>query len=222
MNPGNRPPATSTESTADASTCSNCGCLIDRADTLILERITVCASCRDVVLQRLMAGEEFGAHEPKRRGKRLVFPPGTDLGDRCLACGGPTRGVRVTKIFRWHHPALWIAAIVPPVFQVLLLLSQKKVEVEMPLCPRHAMRRYRLHFGAWLSIVLGGGGLFFAEAARQHGLETAMAFLVLSGAMTLVVLSTKPIRVKWIDRNRIEMAGASEAYLRPLADVRDA
>ncbi len=204
------------------TTCAECSRPIAPEETVTLGPVTVCPNCRDLVLQRLMAGGSLEKTTAGRKGKRLVFVPGTDLGDACLKCGAATHGNRFVRKLRWHHPAYYLLIFFPGllIYAIVALLVQKTATVHAPLCAVHRSKRRMLMAAAW--------GTFLVSAASFAGLSIgdrpAAAFGVsaLIGLLTWLVLavivSNYPVRAAFISDKKVEVTGPSPAYLDSLPD----
>ena len=202
--------------------CSECSRALAPQESIRLGEVTVCPGCRDIVLQRMMAGGPIGRASAFRWGRRLVFFPTADLGDSCLKCGGPAQGERLTKKLYWHNPALYLLILFPGllIYAIVAMIVQKRVTVSMPLCAMHRTQRRNRTIVAW-GAFLAGIGCFFAAGATSSMVGTFVLLglgLVIASLVLAMMVSNSPLRPVHISDQRVEATGASPVYLGTLPE----
>ena len=155
-----------------------------------------------------------------RDGKKLIVPtamPGLTipLPPPCVKCGAPANGKPVTKTFSWHHPALYLVALVGLVIYVIVaMIVRKSIRLTVPLCASHAQKRSMAVILSWVIPLIGVADAFILP---NLGMDGGVAVLItiaclLTGLIIWAVVSY-PIRPRYIDQYRAEFTGLCEAYL---------
>ncbi len=101
-----------------------------------------------------------------REGNLIVCPNDSRLPERCVVCNDSTNGHSMTKIVRWHHPAIYLVLLVNLLVYIIVALAvQKKAKLTFSLCQRHRVRRTN---GLWLGYL----GFFASLAAMFIGFDS--------------------------------------------------
>jgi hypothetical protein len=142
-------------------TCAGCGREFSVEETIEIEGGRSCASCKPLLIQRLLEGAGVGAHGTFRHLKQVVLLPNGELPNRCFACNsGGTQKVRVK--LAWHEPWVYLFILLGCMCQVGILLYlivalivRRRVTIHLPLCPLHLGRR-RIRIAAFITLIVGG------------------------------------------------------------------
>ncbi len=199
--------------------CVECRRAFAAEDMVELMGGTVCAACKPVRLQRIQEGAPAeGPCSAYADGQHLVVSRDGGLPRRCVCCNAPA-AASIRRKFHWYPPwanLLILPGVLPALIAVLIL--QKHMTLEVPMCTVHQRRRRWRVLGcvAWAmgSLVLvpamalqGGGG------AVAMGVMAVVSFLaaLACGQLSSMILSPRRITA---DAGRF--LGASEEYLASL------
>lgn len=121
-----------------------------------------------------------------REGKLLVMHKQAPLPDICLLSNQPTHG-RLKRSLRWHHPAVFIAALFNLLLYAILALAlSKTATIHIGISDEWRARRTRRILIAW-AMVLVGIGVFFGGIAALERYEGLGIGLLIAGPVTLFV-----------------------------------
>jgi len=142
-------------------------------------------------------------------GQTIALPP------PCVKCGAPANGKPVTKTFSWHHPALYLVALVGLVIYVIVaVIVRKSIRLTVPLCAQHAQRRSLAVNLAWVIPLIGVADAFILP---RFGVSDGWAVLIVIAAIIIGIVIWAvvdyPIRPKLIDQYHGVFTGLSEEYL---------
>ncbi len=147
-----------------------------------------------------------------RDGPQLILKQGGVLPARCVRCNAPTGGAGFKRTYYWHHPALYIVALLALLIYVLIAIAvRKKALVFVGLCSEHAKQRRWAHIGSPILVILGVVLLLVAiEAGAVFG-WTGLAMIV-AGAIWGTIGSRALTAVR-IDDQFARFRGACAPYL---------
>src|SRR5262249_25462800 len=146
-------------------------------------------------------------------GQAVVLPP------MCVGCGVATNGKFVKKTFAWHHPALYVLLVSPLIYVIVALIVQKRMKVNVPLCPQHSQRRSMGVTLAWVLPVIGIADVFVLPQFHvDSGLAGIVAVCLFLAGVILWAILSNPIKPVSIDASRGEFKGFCEAFLRQIPE----
>ncbi|PHS15417.1 MAG: hypothetical protein COA78_04990 [Blastopirellula sp.] len=130
-------------------------------------------------------------------GQRIVGRSPIVLPECCVKCGDDAlTGKRLKKTLTWSPP--WIALFIllgPLILAIVLMVVQKKVNVEYSLCGGCSQKRWSKVIAVWLLIVLML--ICWMLAGLFESVMFACAGMVLFlGAFVFALLSAVPIKAK--------------------------
>jgi hypothetical protein len=153
-----------------------------------------------------------------RDGQKLIVPlvmnQPSVLPPPCVKCGAPASKT-VTKLFSWHHPALYLLILAGLLIYVIVaLIVRKSIKLSVPLCARHAQKRSTAVMLAWVIPVIGVADAFILPNLGMDGGVVALITVacLLTGLIIWAIVSY-PIRPKSIDQYQGVFTGCAEAYL---------
>src|SRR5258706_76322 len=85
-------------------TCGECGRSVSVDDSILLNGVAVCATCKPTALAKLQTGQAVGDAAIWRDKKVLVLGVRAALPDRCIKCNAPAEGSRLKRTLYWHPP----------------------------------------------------------------------------------------------------------------------
>jgi hypothetical protein len=134
--------------------------------------------------------------EAWREGPLLVVPQGAALPPCCVRCGAPAPGpARRVRVY-WHHPAIYVLLLNLLVYAVVALLARRSVQIAVPVCATHVLRRRRGSVAALLGVVAGLILVWFGVVADHGPLCLLGGYLAVAGSVAGVVAS----RLYGVDR----------------------
>jgi len=168
---------------------------------------------------------------PVRDGHMLVVPrfgkgfAGVALPDVCVKCGSPaTRSV--DKTFYWHSPWVYLYLLVLFPLGILICfiasrMVRKGIELNVPFCQAHGIRRTRFLLVAGLLplagfILLLGLGFAGMNKGVAGGMEALLFSWTCLAGVIIAMIFWNPIRPKRVDEVCGVFTGCSEAFLRNL------
>ena len=163
---------------------------------------------------------------PVRDGHKLVVPrfgksfAGVPLPSVCVKCGSPaTRSV--DKAFYWHSPFVYfyLLALFPVGYLIASRMVRKGIELSVPFCRAHSMRRRNFLLAAGLLPIAGLVLLRFIGLNNNEtvaGIKAALFFLICLACVIVAAIFWNPIRPKRIDDVCGIFTGCSEEFLRDL------
>ena len=151
-----------------------------------------------------------------RDGKQLVVRPGCTLPGRCIKCNEPAEQPMKLWRFYWHHPALYLVALVNLlIYAVIALFVRRKTPVTVGLCKRHHGRRRRWIGLAMLGTV-GGIGVFGLGAGSDPALSAVVGLGVVLLSLVAGILGSRVLVVTRIGENYTRFNGAGADFLETL------
>lgn len=148
-----------------------------------------------------------------RDGNAVVLPNGGDLPPRCVKCNAPAETPVKARTYYWHHPALYLIALVALlIYAIVALIVRKKTTVHPGLCEEHRRKRtWGLALG-WLG-GLGGPVLMIASTDLDScGLGLFGLGLFFVGLVGGLVLA-RILYPERIDERCVRLKGAGAAFL---------
>ncbi|HEY7119396.1 MAG TPA: hypothetical protein VH475_22585 [Tepidisphaeraceae bacterium] len=141
-----------------------------------------------------------------RDGPLLVMFAGSPLPPRCITCGDDhARRLRLRLSWLAAHMR-WLGS-----FAFIVLGFARAVELEVGLCDCCRARRERACRTAVLLLALGIILLILALWDGSEGLGVAASFALVGAG--ILVRRSRPLTVRRIDRNVVQLAGAGAAFL---------
>jgi len=134
----------------------------------------------------------------------------------CVKCNDDllyAGGEYVKQKYRWHHPAVYAAAISPLIYLILAAALSKRATLELPLCSKHLDSRKTT--GQFL---IGGGVLsavavFLLMSAGSIGIGVLLFFVALIGITMIYEYSYKPLQASKIEDDYVYLKGVDKAFL---------
>jgi hypothetical protein len=156
-----------------------------------------------------------------RQGSRLILPrPASGEavvlpGSLCIRCGQPANGKPVSKMYYWHHPAIYLVILAGVLIYVIVaMVVRKGMKVTVPLCAQHAQRRSVGVTLAWVLPLVGMADAIILPQFNVDGVVVALisVALVLTGIVVWAIVAS-PIRPRKIDQLYGEFTGFCEQFL---------
>jgi hypothetical protein len=152
-----------------------------------------------------------------RNGDLLVVRADGDLPERCVKCNAPAT-MDKPRTFAWHANG-WYALILVNllVYLIAALCVQKKIRIEVGLCPAHRARRraFRLATAALLAAAVVCLGALAATTGDGAALVPVAVVLILV-ATVVALLGTRVLTPACIDTGEAQFKGCGEDFLASL------
>lgn len=146
----------------------------------------------------------------------LVMTKDAALPDRCVKCNAPAHGFRLKRKLAWHHPAIYLLALMAVLIYALVAgILSKRAIIYLGLCPEHIQRRRRKIAVGWLLFVAGFVGIILAFGYNSGllGLLGVGAFFF---AVVWLIVAARVVTPKKIDDRLIWLKGINSAFLAEL------
>jgi hypothetical protein len=147
----------------------------------------------------------------------LILRPDAQLPDLCLCCGREAGGQRVRKSFRWHRPLLYLLAVHPLIYLLVMLAVRRRARVSLPLCARHGRLRRIGLASAWSLIPTASVACVWGLLRDSVPLATLGLYVTLAAGV-VAALTARLATVVGIDDNFVRLRGAHLALLDLLPD----
>lgn len=153
-----------------------------------------------------------------RAGKEVVLRAGAALPPRCVKCNAPVTAPIKARTYYWHHPALYILALVNLlIYAVVALIVRRRATLAPGLCSAHTRRRRLGLLVGWGGLLAFLGLLVAGVAVDGCGLMLAGG-LVLLGALVAAILLARIVIPSRIDAEWVRLKGCGAAFLDSLPD----
>jgi hypothetical protein len=150
-----------------------------------------------------------------REGAILVLEPGAELPPRCVKCDEPAELPLKPRTLYWHHPALYILALVALLlYAIVALIVRKQATVAPGLCLAHRKRRT-----LWITVGILGPLLGFPIMTLSQG-ECGPIFLgalLFLGGLIGGLMGARIVYPERIDPQEVRLKGCGEAFLASLS-----
>ena len=146
----------------------------------------------------------------------LVMTKDAVLPDRCVKCNAPADGFRLKRKLAWHHPAIYLLALMAVLIYALVAgILSKRAIIYVGLCAEHVRQRLRKIVVGWLLFVASFAGIIVAIAYNSGilGLLGVGAFFF---AVAWLIVVTRVVTPKRIDDQLIWLKGVNSDLLSQL------
>ncbi len=151
-----------------------------------------------------------------RDGKELVVRPGCTLPGRCIKCNEPATEPMQHARFYWHHPALYLVALVNLlIYLVIALFVRRRTPVTLGLCERHRARQ-RMSIVASVAGSLAGLGLVAFGITREAPGASVAGVVLLLASVACGIVGSRVLVVTRIGENYTRFKGCSAEFLATL------
>ncbi|HJU84120.1 MAG TPA: hypothetical protein VJ600_07900 [Holophagaceae bacterium] len=148
----------------------------------------------------------------------LVLRQGGSLPPRCVKCNAPAElPIKARRVY-WHHPALYILAVINVLLYALVgLIVRKQAMVPAGLCAEHRKRRSMGLTVGWVGSLLG---LVLGIAlVRGDNCGLAMlAVLLFVGSIVAGMILSRVVYPDRIDKDFVRLKGCGESFLASLPE----
>lgn len=152
-----------------------------------------------------------------RQGPELIVHKFSGMPPYCVKCNADVSeyagGAFVRQKFRWHHPAVYAAAVSPLIYVILAAALSKHATLELPLCRTHLDSRKTTG-----QVLIGGGvlsavAIFLLGSGGSIGLAVLLFFVALFGISLIYEYSYKPLRASKIEDDYVYLKKVNGGYL---------
>lgn len=151
-----------------------------------------------------------------RDGKELVVRPGCTLPDRCIKCNEPAAMPMKHARFYWHHPALYLVALLNLlIYLVIALFVRRRTPVTIGLCDRHRQRR-RVSIGLTVVGVVASLVITAMGVQRDAVPVTIAGIALLLASAAFGIIRSRLLVVTRIGENYTRFKGCSAEFLATL------
>lgn len=156
-----------------------------------------------------------------RKKSQLVMTKQAVLPYRCVKCNARADTL-LKRNLRWHHPALYLVALVGALFYVILaMVISKSATVNVGLCKDHASARKRDLVITWALVLLSFACFYLAAVAEDVNL-LLVGVVMLLGSAIYGVVKTRVVAPQKIDDHFVWLSGVNGNYLDEFPEWRGA
>lgn len=216
-------PASPPPPQSSATKCAECGRSFPPDQLLTLNRMSICAECKPIFLQRLKEGGALSDGGGLwRQGKKIKTVSETVFPDRCVKCNAPANGYLLKRVLYWQHPAYLLLLFCNLlVLLVVVLIVRKKAVLHIGLCETHRSQRIVAIAACYIGLL---GGL----VALITGLVMHLGWLAAVGGLMMLVgivwgaAKGRTIAATKIDKEKnVWVSGACKDFLNELPESPD-
>jgi len=137
-----------------------------------------------------------------------------------VKCNGPAKGLKLSRNFTWHHPALYLLLFFNAIiYCIVAVCVRKAARMEIGLCERHfSLRRNKII----VSSLIGLAGIMGAVSGIRNDAGSIIvigAFLALA-ALAYGLTIAQTVSVVKIDKEFVQLKGLNKDYLAALPEWR--
>ncbi len=149
----------------------------------------------------------------------VVVSRGGQFPARCVKCNLPASAPAKVRKAYWHHPAIYLLALLSPLIYIIVaLIVRKQADVNPALCADHNKRRNLGITIGWIGSLLGLAMAVAGGATETCGLAVFGIFLML-GSMIAGLIMARIIYPDRIEKEWARFKGCGEPFLSTLPDV---
>lgn len=212
------PPLPSLPNLTQTRVCGECGGRIGFEDSIVINGVALCPTCKPVALAKLQCGQTVGDSVIWREKRTLVIGSRAVLPDRCVKCNGTTDGQRLARTLYWHTPWLYILLLPGVLFYVIgAVIARKTAKIQVGLCDVHRASRRNAIIIGW-SLFLGGILAIYAGAANDLGSVVLAGVAAILTGIIWGIAGSRVVYARRIDKNWTRAGGAGAAFLDSLPE----
>jgi hypothetical protein len=199
--------------------CAECGQYFPPDELIILNKASICARCKPLVLQRLAEGAATpGAAGLWRERRKLVTVSETPFPDRCIKCNQPANGFRLKRVIYWHNPAYYLLLLCNVlIYAIVAMIVRKKAVLHIGLCAAHRQQRKVAILVCWLGVLGGLGITISAGVTGRVGLAVVGVAGLLFGVIWGMVKG-RTINATKIEGKDVWASGVCKEFLDELPE----
>jgi hypothetical protein len=158
-----------------------------------------------------------------RDGKKVVLSRTALLPSRCFKTGEPTTTWLARTLYKQSPVALLGLVFGPIGYAIVAVLTQKKVDVRIPLSQERIKRRRNNILLAWVIAIAGitgiiAGGVMMDQNESLGALALGAGVLTLIGGLIMVIVVSNPASAAQIDDDYVWIKGAHPLFLAELPE----
>jgi len=146
----------------------------------------------------------------------LVMTKDAPLPDRCVKCNAPANGFRLKRKLAWHHPAIYLLALMAVLIYALVAgIVSKRAIIYVGLCAKHVRRRRVKIAVGWFLLIASFVSVITA-IANYSGILGLIGFVVFFFAIIWLIVVARVVTPKRIDDHLVWLKGINSNYLSEL------